>query len=187
METIKLKSEALELIYQDTEIHFLFSDDENVLVNATEMAKVFGKRTEDFLKTQSTKSFIDAIEFPPVGVNSEIIHPLNRGQIIQNRGRNGIYFERRLALKFAAWLDVNFEVWIFTKLDEILFGKAKQVATKISDEEKKKLKIATLMEKVKKVNNSDMNELLFELEELKKITNEKKKAMRQFSNQYKMF
>src|SRR5690606_4999210 len=97
---------ALEFIYQDTEIHFsLNPTDEDVMVNATEMAKHFGKRTEDFIKTKNTKDFIKVLE-------KKIIHTLIRGQIIDNRGRNGIYFHRILALKFAAWLSPEFEVWV---------------------------------------------------------------------------
>ena len=41
---------ALEFIYQDTEIAFLLGTEKNVMVNATEMAKAFGKRTSDFLQ-----------------------------------------------------------------------------------------------------------------------------------------
>ena len=39
---------ALEFIYQDVEIHFLLGNDKDVMVNATEMAKAFGKEHLDF-------------------------------------------------------------------------------------------------------------------------------------------
>lgn len=172
--------DALEFIYQDTEIHFLLGNEKNVMVNATEMAKAFGKRTSDFLQNQSTKDFIKEVELTLNSVNSNI-------KLVENRGQSGMYFERKLALKFATWLDVKFEVWVINTIDNLLFGKANIVGQKISDSEKKKLDIAILTEKVKKLGNEDVNKLLLEIDELKKIESEKKKAMREFSNQYKMF
>jgi hypothetical protein len=62
---------TLEFIYQDTQIHFLLNPtDDNVMVNATEMAKLFNKRIDHFLKTDHAKAFNNALEFPPNGVNS---------------------------------------------------------------------------------------------------------------------
>tara|TARA_R110002096_G_scaffold432559_1_gene649615 strand:- start:7262 stop:7810 length:549 start_codon:yes stop_codon:yes gene_type:complete len=114
-----MKTKATQFIYQDTAIHFALSTNKNVMVNATEMAKSFNKRIDHFLKTEPTKAFINLLEFPPQGVNSA---PLKREQIIKTRGQNGTYFTRILALKFAAWLDPSFELWVFSTIDEILFG-----------------------------------------------------------------
>ncbi|QQV91384.1 KilA-N domain protein [Polaribacter phage Leef_1] len=114
-----MKTKATQFIYQDTAIHFALSNNKNVMINATEMAKAFNKRIDVFLKTEPTKAFLNALEFPPVGVNSA---PLKKEQIISTHGQNGTYFTRILALKFAAWLDVDFEIWVFSTIDEILFG-----------------------------------------------------------------
>jgi len=103
---------TLEFIYQETQIHFLVNPlDKNVMVNATEMAKIFDKKTELFLKSQHAKAFIEVANRQP-----------NGRQIIEDRGRNGIYFNKRLALKFAAWLSPEFEYWIYSTIDEIVFG-----------------------------------------------------------------
>lgn len=118
---------TLEFLYQETQIHFLVNPlDKNVMVNATEMAKLFGKRTDVYLKTQSTKEFIKALEQTPFGGSSETKKAPNSAQIIDNRGHMGIYFDRRLALDFAAWLDVNFRVWVYSTIDEIVFGNYKK-------------------------------------------------------------
>ncbi|ALU74318.1 hypothetical protein AUW17_03115 [Tenacibaculum dicentrarchi] len=115
----KMKTTATEFIYQDTEIHFAFELDGNVMVNATEMAKAFNKRLDVFLKTDQTKAFMKTLEFTPFGGNSV---PLKRDEIIQTKGVSGTFFTRILALKFAAWLDVEFELWLFTAIDELMFG-----------------------------------------------------------------
>ena len=103
---------TLEFIYQETQIHFLVNPlDKNVMVNATEMAKLFDKKTELFLKSEHAKAFIEVANRQP-----------NGGRIIDTRGRNGIFFNKRLALKFAAWLSPEFEYWIYSTIDEIIFG-----------------------------------------------------------------
>lgn len=114
---------TLEFIYKDTEIHFLVNpNDKNVMVNATEMAKLFDRRTKDFLKTHHAKEFIEVAERALNGAHSDAIWALNGAQIIEDRGRNGMFFNKRLALKFAAWLSPEFEYWIYSTIDEIIFG-----------------------------------------------------------------
>jgi hypothetical protein len=115
--------EVVHFIYNEKEIDFLPSGDVNVMVNATQMAKIFGKRIDFFLKTDHTKAFIKVLEFTPFGGNSE---PLTRDQIIQTKGQSGTFFNRILALKFAAWLDTEFELWVFTTIDKIILGYYKE-------------------------------------------------------------
>ena len=41
------ENKTLEFIYQEKQVHFLVNPtDKNVMINATEMANVFGKRTK---------------------------------------------------------------------------------------------------------------------------------------------
>lgn len=96
---------------------------ENVVVNATEMAKVFNKEVSGFLRLDGTKSYIQAFcesedlhsedEFTP---NGKLIKVVNGGK------HNGTWMERSVALKFAAWLDPHFEVWVYKTIDKLLFG-----------------------------------------------------------------
>lgn len=83
------------------------------------MAKIFGKRIDFFLKAEHTKAFLEALEFTPFGGNSR---PLKRSEIIQTKGQSGTWMHRILALKFAAWLDPKFELWVYQTIDDILFG-----------------------------------------------------------------
>jgi hypothetical protein len=108
--------ELLKFIYLDQEVEFEVTD-ENVMVNATEMAKIFGKRIDVFLKSDHANEFINVLEFTPFGGNSS---PLKREEIIQTKGQSGTWMHRILALKFAAWLDPKFEVWVFTTIDHLI-------------------------------------------------------------------
>lgn len=93
------------------------------MVNATQMAKIFGKRIDHFLKSDHAQAFIEELEFTPYGGNST---PLKRDEIIQTRGTAGTWMHRVLALKFAAWLDTKFEIWVYSTIEEILFGYSRE-------------------------------------------------------------
>ena len=159
---------SVQFIYQDTEIHFLVNpDQENVMVNATEMAKVFGKRTQDYLANQTTKEFISALEQDLNGTRSEM-------KIVDNRGHMGIYFDRRLALKFAAWLDSDFELWVYKTIDQILFD------SHIEFRRAEKQKLETQMKLQQKTD-----ELINQYPELKDFFELKKSDMKEFLPEFK--
>jgi hypothetical protein len=188
-------SKALEFIYQDTQIHFLLGNEKNVMVNATEMAKPFGKEVRSFLRLEGTEKYIELlikkanIRTDVYGYNENIVAEVpqyNREDFVYSKNKAGTFLHRKLALKFAAWLDVEFEDWIYDTIEKILFGNAKKVGEKISDAELKKIQIAELIQKVRDSGDATAISLLDNLEELKVIEKEKKKAMIQFSNQFKI-
>lgn len=115
---------------------------DNVMVNATQMAKIFDKEVSGFLKTDSTKNFIEAYsrtedipsqnEFSP---NGKLIKVISTGR------NNGTWMNRIVALKFAAWLDPYFEVWVYKTIDQILFGQYKRIEENLKESAKRKLQI----------------------------------------------
>lgn len=137
----------LEFIYNEKTISFDSIGDDNVLVNATEMAKAFDKRIDNYLRLDGTEEFINALiesmnedreftpnegdsslkneaEFPHIRVNSS---PITRDNIIQTRGQNGTWMHRILALEFAGWLDARFKVWVWKQIDKIILGHYREV------------------------------------------------------------
>jgi hypothetical protein len=123
--------------YQGKQVEFDLTKID-MMVNATEMAKIFDKRTDFFLKSDSTKAFIEVLKFPPNGVN---LAPMKDHEIMITKGRSGTWMCRVLALKFAAWLDPIFEVWVFFTIDKILFGTMREDALKKAESEKEKEEI----------------------------------------------
>ncbi len=111
--------EVVHFVYNGTEIDFLQGGKNNVMVNATQMAKIFGKRVDHFLRSDHAKEFISVLEFTPFGGNSE---PLKKEEIVKTRGQSGTWMHRILALKFAAWLNPKFELWVFSTIDQIILG-----------------------------------------------------------------
>jgi len=167
---------SLEFIYQDTQIHFLLQNEGEVMVNATEMAKLFGKRTDVFLKTDHVKSFLDVLKLTP---NGGSLPSISEDNLIQRKGRSGVYFNRILALKFAAWLDPQFEIWIYRHIDEVLFGNYKKHWDAHQVQEKAKDKMETLKQKLVTNATTEMAIEYFETKnECDVAGNVKRKALR---------
>ena len=156
---------VLHYIYNGKTIDFSLADN-NIMINATQMAAAFEKRVDVFLKTDHAQSYIKALEkaynspnfniklkdnLPPnggslgqkEGQNTPNLPP-NGGSLEQNQGQNtpnlppfggrseskiiktingkATWMHRLLDLKYAAWLDVEFEIWIYTTIDRLLLG-----------------------------------------------------------------
>jgi hypothetical protein len=111
--------EIIKFVYNDQEINFSHRGSRNVMVNATEMAKMFGKKVHDFLSNENTKNFINSCL---KNGNSRFLNLKSEEDLISSRQRSGTWMHRILALKFAAWLDSDFELWVFSTIDQIIFG-----------------------------------------------------------------
>jgi hypothetical protein len=110
-----------------------------LMVNATEMAKIFGKQVNHFTATDNTKAFIEAFIKKQNNANSRDLNieteeyiPVKTGiyseaELIKSSQKGGTWMHRVLALKFAAWLSPDFEVWIYETIDEVLFGKYREM------------------------------------------------------------
>lgn len=175
--------QTLEFLYQETQIHFLVNPtDQNVMVNATEMAKLFNKRIDVFLKTQPTKEFIDLLKFPPTGVNLE---PIPEEKIIQTKGRSGTFFHRELAIEFAMWLDPVFKRWIINKIDDVLFGNYKEHWDAHARQEEAKIKMEKMRQALIQEPSKDNVLGYFEAERMyNQSKKDKTKAIRE---QLKLF
>lgn len=143
--------------FKDFPIHFNMLTEKNLMVNATEMARIYRKEPHEFLRLDSTKAFVSALVesanngfadvFKPGksrsenrpdstkpalsgGSNSGISPELEPENIVfseddfvqtmTGRHGSGTWMHRHLAIKFAAWLDVRFELWMIESIDQIL-------------------------------------------------------------------
>jgi phage antirepressor YoqD-like protein len=98
--------------YNGNEITFDLGNGQ-VMVNATEMAKPFGKSVSEWKRLPSTEQFIEALE-------------LNRGLshiwIESQRGKHGggTWIHEDLAIEFARWLSPDFTIWCNDRIKELL-------------------------------------------------------------------
>jgi hypothetical protein len=111
-------------LFKEKEIHFLISSlDKDVLVNATEMASAFEIKPDKFLKLKETENYITILL---EHVNLENDFPKYKREDIVFTNDKSIFMHRKLALKFASWLNMEFEIWLFETVDNILFGNYKK-------------------------------------------------------------
>lgn len=116
--------------FDDVEIEFDLRQGKNVMVNATEMAKIFGKEVARFMENDSTNNFIEACLKTR---NSSFLGVKNREDLVVSRQKSGTWMHRVLALKFAAWLSPDFEVWVWMTIDHLIFGFAIEIQDSISE------------------------------------------------------
>ena len=108
------------ITYNENPISFVVEKNNSMMVNATEMAKAFGKDLYQFTKSDDTCKFINACLKP---ANAGLLGIVNESDLIISRQKVGTYMHRVLALKFAAWLSPDFEVWVYSTIEKLLFGK----------------------------------------------------------------
>jgi hypothetical protein len=89
-------------------------------INATAIAKQFNKVPKDFLRTEATKDYINA-------VGQICLTKQNQLVIIKQGGlpeEQGTWLHPKLAIFFARWLDARFAVWCDLQIEKILHSNA---------------------------------------------------------------
>ena len=110
-------------IFKENPITFVLDKNNGMMVNATEMAKPFGRKVEAFMRNEGTISFVnEALK----SENSRFVNVKCETDLIESRQKSGTWMHRVLALKFAAWLNPAFEIWVYSTIERILFGKHAQ-------------------------------------------------------------
>jgi KilA-N domain len=114
-------ADIIKLEYEGHTISFEFADG-NKMINATEMAKPFGKLVGSFLRLDGTKSYINLLENRyadlHIGFEKEVLRVVKGGDAYGEE--QGTWMDEKLALKFAAWLSPAFELWVYDKIQELL-------------------------------------------------------------------
>lgn len=100
-------------IFQYNGSPITFQKGDSVMVNATQMAKPFGKPPKDFLKTEQTKTYIEAL--------SEVrkIHSSDLVRVIYG-DNGGTWMHEDVAMEFARWLSPAFAIWCNDRIKELL-------------------------------------------------------------------
>lgn len=99
--------------YDGYDITFLTGS--NVMVNATEMAKPFGKTTKDWLRTNSSQEFIASLSAVRQILPTELV-------VVKQGGEpklQGTWMHEDVALEFARWLSPRFAIWCNDRIKEL--------------------------------------------------------------------
>ena len=103
--------------YQGSNIPFELTGND-VMINATEMAKPFGKKISEWKRLPSTQEYLNAILDMGFSRIENLIISSKGGS--HNGSRGGTWMYRLVALEFARWLSPEFSVWCNMKIDEII-------------------------------------------------------------------
>lgn len=93
-----------------------FANGKNVMVNATEMAKPFGKTTKDWLRTNASSEFINSLSAVRQICPTELVKVVQGGSPEQQ----GTWMHEDVALEFARWLSPAFAIWCNDRIKELL-------------------------------------------------------------------
>ena len=103
-------------IFQYNGSDITFNSGSTVMVNATQMAKPFGKRPAKWLELPSTKKFLEALS----GIrksDSAMIQTESGGKVT---GGGCTWMHEDVALEFARWLSPEFAIWCNDRIKELL-------------------------------------------------------------------
>lgn len=102
--------------YNGSDITFL--NDENVMVNATQMAKNFGnsKRPQFWLNSQQSEEYINALSVARNLATADLVQIRQGG----NPQLQGTWMHQDVALEFARWLSPAFAIWTNDRIKELL-------------------------------------------------------------------
>lgn len=92
-----------------------FYKGDNVMVNATEMAKPFGKLVGDWLRLKTTTEFTEALSADMQIPISALIQVVKGGN-----NEQGTWMHEDIALEFARWLSPAFAIWCNKRIKELL-------------------------------------------------------------------
>lgn len=97
----------------------------NGYLNASAIAKHFGKRVPDFIKTEQNQEYIAALA-EHLSKTKKIVLDKNQLVIVKHGGnQSGTWLHPKLAIHFARWLDPRFAVWCDEQIEHILSGSLK--------------------------------------------------------------
>lgn len=108
-----------------------FANGKEVMVNASQMARKFGKKTTDWLRLKSTKDFLTELE-ATIGTdqNGDSRLAYDQGadshlalvQVVHGgkKDEHGTWMHEDVALEFARWLSPKFAIWCNARIKELV-------------------------------------------------------------------
>jgi phage antirepressor YoqD-like protein len=103
--------------YNNNPVHFQIGDSE-VMINATSMAKPFGKQPSDWVRLKQSKEFMSTLSAVRGICGTDLVQVVQGGNSVQ-----GTWFHKDVAIEFARWLSPAFAIWCNDRIFELFrFG-----------------------------------------------------------------
>lgn len=110
-----------------------FQKGADVMVNATEMGRAFGKKPIDWLKYQQSKDYLNELSkvIKITLADNEMVNSLKNGGVsnemygglvvtVRGGSNPGTWMHEDVALEFARWLSPAFAIWTNDRIKELL-------------------------------------------------------------------
>ena len=94
-----------------------FSNGDNVMVNATQMAKAFGTKPADWLRNEQAQRMINTIAVSQKCDTADLVVVKQGGNNLEEQGT---WFHEDVALVFAQWLSPEFYLWCNNRIKELI-------------------------------------------------------------------
>lgn len=92
---------------------------EQTYVNATQMAKAYGTSPAQWLRLESAKKLIYAMQKTHSDKYQLVITNVG-GDVLSQ----GTWLHKKIVIDFAAWLDIDFKIWIYDTIDSFERGES---------------------------------------------------------------
>ena len=141
--------------YEDSPVSFK-ADDGTTMVNATSMARAFGKKPIDWLRLPSTQEYLNYLSEDlnlPISESEARLEPLHSTDatskdensfctplIVTRRGNfsdkreQGTWMREEVALEFARWLSPKFAIWCNRRVKEFMNQRNSAMSAQVSTE-----------------------------------------------------
>ncbi len=108
---------------------------ENGYLNATMIAKHYGKRVQNYLKSERTQDYICALNEhlseAPKRASQNALVIVKKGN--SHEFEQGTWLHPKLAIDFARWLNPRFAVWCDMQIEQMLTGSMQSLAAQITE------------------------------------------------------
>jgi phage antirepressor YoqD-like protein len=131
-------------IFQYNGSPITFNSSDSVMVNATEMAKPFGKSANHWLRNKSTEEFITELARLRICNPTDLVQVTNGGN-----GDQGTWMHEDVAMEFARWLSPAFAIWCNDRIKELLTKGVSTIQRELSRKELAQMIIQAEEEKEK--------------------------------------
>ena len=108
---------------------------ENGYLNATKIAKHYGKQVRDYLINNRTKDYIRALD-EHLSEAVKTASEQNQLVIIVKGGKSneqGTWLHPKLAIDFARWLNPRFAVWCDMQIEQMFMSSAQSLTAQITE------------------------------------------------------
>ncbi len=158
--------------YSDAPISFR-KGTEGLFVNATEMAKSFGKRTSDWMQNQSSKEFISAL----TDVRKSVSADFQAIRVVKGGAPNlqGTWMHEDVALEFARWLSPAFAIWCNDRIKELLqigFTATQPTIEQLVENPDLIIKVASKLKMLRQQNTEQQKQIAIQNRQIDSLTTE---------------